>query len=55
MLKEIQWVQINNEDMFISHKARILGDFFVDAHKYKVKKEDYFIADFRTLDITVGN
>jgi hypothetical protein len=52
VLKEIQWAQTNDEDMFITHRARILGDFFVDAHKYKVNKEDYFIADFRTLDIT---
>jgi hypothetical protein len=40
-----------NEDMYITHRARILGDFFVDARKYKVDRKDFFIADFRTLKL----
>jgi hypothetical protein len=51
VLNEIQRVETTSEDLYITHRTRIVGDFFVDAHKYKVNKEDYFIADFRTLDI----
>jgi hypothetical protein len=51
VLEKIQRVDTVKEDMYITHRARILGDFFVDAHKYKVDKKDIFIADFRTLEL----
>ena len=51
VLEKIQRVDNVKEDMYITHRARILGDFFVDAHKYKVDRKDIFIADFRTLEL----
>lgn len=51
VLAEIQHLKTVNEDMFITHRARVVGDFFVEAHKWKIDRKDIFIADFRTLDL----
>ncbi len=38
VLNEIQRVQINNEDMFITHRARILGVFLLMPTSTKSRK-----------------